>query len=812
MRNPKKRPILSPRKTAFLLIFSMLLSVFTVFPSFAEGSGEIIAPPIPDTVTSDEITTEPSVIETEPIENEVAVTAAISTPVRHETANTLISAYGIDISVGGTSDVWVTTELTTAQSVTFTSSNPSVASFPDTSNTSYIVTVQDGGAALAQLTALRVGVSTITATVNCSDNTTETVSIEVYVVLDDGIYVMSNVNYGDNYPTYGTYYLQAKGTDVRISTEVYNDSATYDQYRYWKFEYLGNNEYAIRSWANTNRVLSKPTSAPEVMLATFAEGSSIPNEARWIISSTTTATPSYIIKNKTDSAKSLCPPLLTEPTHAQSDYVYAYYYAYTTPTFLPSENMQFEFWTIVPGIVIKNKETPNKYYSINTACALDKGTVTLDDLGYELVTCVQPSSIVWSSSNTSVATVSSGTITLIEYGSAIITATITVNSVAYSVKCTLQVVPIENGVYFLRNLQTGMYADIENNSLTVNNEIEQQTFDGASTQKWKFVYHSEGNVYTIRSESNNSYYLGLQNDSTATSTNIVLRNAPVTSGMKWRVTKGNQGYKISAYGNSSRVVYTDSFVEGENLTLATWTNDTNYQDEWGLHRIDYTINLDVKYDNAYLNRYPDAIDRLNGEIRVLQQKYLLEFGIWVNCSAPNIFESYADAYCSAPWNQKCTHGFCCNSTTQLLQSYHHKNIYNILLRVDRPVITQTFRMVYIGHLTCTESDNHDYDTGYYGLAYPSLGLMSITNFVSISSEIKTMIHELGHMYGAPDHSGIGDDPTTGQIENDRKDYRFDRGCIYGEDKEKLYVLNSLTICDGCKAEIESNRSKFNHNS
>ena len=29
MRNPKKCPIISPQKTAFLLIFSMLLSVFT---------------------------------------------------------------------------------------------------------------------------------------------------------------------------------------------------------------------------------------------------------------------------------------------------------------------------------------------------------------------------------------------------------------------------------------------------------------------------------------------------------------------------------------------------------------------------------------------------------------------------------------------------------------------------------------------------------------------------------------------------------------------------------------------------------------
>ncbi len=489
----------------------MLLSFFTVFPSFAEGSGGEITPQLPDTASSDAVVTEPSVnIETEPMQNEVAIAEVTSTPVRHETENTRISAYGIDISVGGTSDVWVTTKLTTAQSVTFTSSNPSVASLP---NTPYTVTVQDG-TACAQLTAIHVGASTITATVNCSDNTTETVSIEVYVVLEDGIYVMSNANYGDNYPTYGTYYLQTKGTEVRISSEVYNNNVTYDQYRYWRIEHLGNNEYVIRSFANDNRILSKSTSTSNVVLYTTVAGESVPDNAKWVISGTTATIPSYTIRNKTDTTKSLCPPLSAAPEATPSDYSSSYYYAYTTPTFLPSDNMQFEFWTIAPGMFIKNRDTQNRYYSVSTTCALDREQVTLNDLGYELITDAQPSSIMWSSTNEDVATVNAGTITLEQYGSAIITATITVGHVVSSVNCTLQVVPIENGVYFMRNLQTGIYADIENNSLTVNNEIEQQTFDGASTQKWKLVYYGGGDVYTIRSAQNISCYLGIENNST----------------------------------------------------------------------------------------------------------------------------------------------------------------------------------------------------------------------------------------------------------------------------------------------------------
>ena len=81
------------RRAAFLLLFSMLLSFLTVFPSFAEGSGGEVTPRLPDTALTDASVTDPSVnIETEPMQNEVAITAVISTPVRHETAHTL----GID--------------------------------------------------------------------------------------------------------------------------------------------------------------------------------------------------------------------------------------------------------------------------------------------------------------------------------------------------------------------------------------------------------------------------------------------------------------------------------------------------------------------------------------------------------------------------------------------------------------------------------------------------------------------------------------------------------------------------------------------
>ena len=115
-------------------------------------------------------------------------------------------------------------------------------------------------------------------------------------------------------------------------------------------------------------------------------------------------------------------------------------------------------------------------------------------------------------------------------------------------------------------------------------KVEQQTFDGANTQKWIFT-HIGSNVYTIRSTKNNSYYLGIQNDSTADETPIALRTGTVTNGMKWKVEKANQGYKIVSYSDPTMVLCTGtaSATAGTNLKLSDFqSGNDSYQDEWDI--------------------------------------------------------------------------------------------------------------------------------------------------------------------------------------------------------------------------------------
>ena len=86
----------------------------------------------------------------------------------------------------------------------------------------------------------------------------------------------------------------------------------------------------------------------------------------------------------------------------------------------------------------------------------------------------------------------------------------------------------------------------------------------------------------------------------------------------------------------------------------------------------------------------------------------------------------------------------------------------------------------------------------------------ITNFTGSAAELKTTVHEFGHIYGAPDHYG-GSQLSTQEIIELTGDSRFSQYCIYGEQKDSDGIVDKVTICAGCRAVIESNRNMYNHN-
>ena len=64
------------------------------------------------------------------------------------------------------------------------------------------------------------------------------------------------------------------------------------------------------------------------------------------------------------------------------------------------------------------------------------------------------------------------------------------------------------------------------------------------------------------------------------------------------------------------------------------------------------------------------------------------------------------------------------------------------------------------------------------------------------------------IFGALDHYGK-ECPSTEEMKDMMRDARFNRQCIYGEDRHNDTVTQNNIICDGCKALIETGILSYN---
>ncbi len=200
----------------------------------------------------------------------------------------------------------------------------------------------------------------------------------------------------------------------------------------------------------------------------------------------------------------------------------------------------------------------------------------------------------WTSSDETVATVSDdGYVIGCSAGTATITAIYSSELGLLGVttaRCEVTVssdLILENGTYFLRNKQTGSYADIKGPTMASGTTIHQWQFHGGNSQKWVFNYLGDG-YYSIRSNNSSTpYYLGVKNDSTGLDVDVVLRTGTITNGMKWRIelTK-NDGYKIIPKTGEAKdyvlATSTSNTTNGAKLIQGDYIDNYSYRDEWSI--------------------------------------------------------------------------------------------------------------------------------------------------------------------------------------------------------------------------------------
>lgn len=371
----------------------------------------------------------------------------------------------------------------------------------------------------------------------------------------------------------------------------------------------------------------------------------------------------------------------------------------------------------------------------------------------------------------------------------------------------------------MRNKQSNKYADIPLQQMSNNNPLYQWEFYWRNSQLWYFTHLGDG-IYSIHSKNSTSnYYLGVSGDSTADKQAIVLRTGTLTNGMKWKVTVTESGaYKLTPLsGVSNNLVlgldvdsYGEALDNGVALQQRIYTADSNYADEWHIFQ-HHPFNVSIRYDQAYLNRWgssAETIAVIDPQLERMQEVFLENFNISVKFSTPTLYTTYANSNCTTSPDGSCSHGICTNSLTKItLSSYHHTNITNILMRLPGPSAPTSAVVLYIGHDACrADIDGHD-EHPVNGLAYLDYDIIGMNIWNNNDGDARVLIHELGHLFSAPDHYG-GSASTTDEINAKYGSTLFDSLCIYGEDRFNSSVIENMTICAGCQAEIRKNVDKF----
>lgn len=180
---------------------------------------------------------------------------------------------------------------------------------------------------------------------------------------------------------------------------------------------------------------------------------------------------------------------------------------------------------------------------------------------------------------------------------------------------------LSSGEYFIRNVGTNRYLDVENQNIANGAKLCQWRFKGRTSQKWTLSRGSDG-YYTITlKKAGTKYYMGVQGDQTGNNVQIILRTGTVTNGMKWKITRTSQGhYKLTAKVSESvgRVLGVGADQANENgayIKQRTYYDNTNYRDEWELiGKNGATLFASTGTYNSHYNEhtliFPDVKDAL----------------------------------------------------------------------------------------------------------------------------------------------------------------------------------------------------------
>ena len=621
----------------------------------------------------------------------------------------------------------------------------------------------------------------------------------------------------------------------RVNTDLtLNNAIAYEAPFLWKVHYVGNGRYTISSMYNTT-VLLGPEPQAQVNGNSMVSGmgnhividDQLSNMDTWTIT-VEKRSGDYVIQNGSSyyDGKALS---IVRNAGSGKPFVVMRDYDYQDPDchwqFIEVSNLML-FYTS-KGFVINN---PVRDMVPGQELTPDELDLHLD-VYLEIGTMEE---LIWTSSNETVATVDpvEGIVTANSYGETIITVTHR-NNHTISASYTLHVVPLSEGEYFISDVppenQLREYVYLSERGEQDWQLSLEDSYDEIQPTKWTIVHVEEDKYYILAEIEDEVFYLAPgdpQNPETYTSV-MLCKVEQDTVISQWRINNTQDGsFTIRSYELNGR--YLKRTAYGVGLSGSATGNDAKWQFERAnILRIQVYID---GYEAAYAADGMPGHGIIRYQLATAQEYYWKQFKVGIEFShltylrtyiyECETFEEYGECVCSK---------YCYSSSSpDKLQNLHHTNISNILLRVPVPQDPIDVSLLFIGHKTCYDpNDNHIYG-GYLGLAFSQLGLIAVNNIgrcpyspngvcecysnsnhseYSVESSTKTLIHEIGHLFGAKDHYGgsFHGVASTSNMQGDTDEKYaelYHHRCIYGEEKDSHSVLCDFTLCGACRNNIQ----------
>lgn len=348
-----------------------------------------------------------------------------------------------------------------------------------------------------------------------------------------------------------------------------------------------------------------------------------------------------------------------------------------------------------------------------------------------------------------------------------------------------------------------------------------------ASQRWIFT-DVGGGYYSVQTDNSFvPYYLGVVGDSQTLNADIVLRSGTLTDGMKWKIERtANEAYKlIPKTGEDNNYVLattTSNATNGAKLIQGAYVDNNSYRDEWMICEYNYEYTVKYYYDEAYKVRYSSIDSNVENLIRsyhnAMAERFMKLYNIRITAEfhyckslADTCKEQLYGEVNATTINSACLH---LNShlTTDTIRSswYSGTNTISAVFftghwieaNIGGDSNSLNHSVVIIPNGTVAESIDGDGNKIYTNLSKSEI----------IRNSTETLMHELAHQLGAPDHycyneidggSGRCDNPDCDKCVFDQEDTRI---CLMGDDKYCYSLPLNEWYCNECENIIKNHLS------